>query len=261
MSGQPNRVIAAAEAARIWKRFGFQSPQEMVIEDLAMALGIVVMDGPLDSAAARLVRSGDNGLARISDAIKDPARRKFAIAHEIGHWQLHKKKTHLLACTNEDMLASYRSSPLEVEASIFAAALLMPEELFVAETKNNRPNAATIKRLSTHFGCSLTATALRYVETSEDYCVFIISEKGKIRWWRASRSFGDHDLWIENKSAVPSDSSTSAIFRGQPRPDRPQRRSLHDWLGNLPEIDGDTVIEETIPLLEYGQVLTLLWLP
>src|SRR5688572_13375498 len=118
MGPKPNRIRAAAEALRLWKLYGLESPRDLILEDLAMARGILVMDGKLDSAAARLVRSGDSGIARISDRIREPGRRKFAIAHEIGHWELHKKQSHLLACTDEDMLARYGASPLEVEASI-----------------------------------------------------------------------------------------------------------------------------------------------
>src|SRR4051812_38312501 len=108
MSQRPNRILPAAEADRIWVLYGYTSPKELVLEDLAMALGIVVLDGRLDSALGRLVRSGDSGIARISQDIKEPGRRRFAIAHEIGHWLLHKKVAHLLACTEEDMLASYK---------------------------------------------------------------------------------------------------------------------------------------------------------
>src|SRR5688572_7280507 len=131
MTQRPNRILPTTEADRIWSLYGYASPKELVLEDLAMALGIVVIDGPLDSALGRLVRSGDTGIARISESIKEPGRRRFAIAHEIGHWLLHKKVSQLIACTEEDMLASYKSSPYEAEASIFAGSLLLPEKLFI----------------------------------------------------------------------------------------------------------------------------------
>jgi hypothetical protein len=33
------------------------------------------------------------------------------------------------------------------------------------------------------------------------------------------------------------------------------------WLGDLPNIHADTVIEQAIPLPTYNQVISLLWLP
>lgn len=261
MVQKPNRILAAAEASALWKLFGFQSPKDLVIEDLAMALGIVVMDGKLDSAAARLVRSGDSGIIRLSNSIREPGRRKFAIAHEIGHWELHKKQSHLLACTDADMLARYGASPLEVEASVFAGSLLMPEDLFVECAAGRRPTPAVINELADLFGTSLTATALRFVETSNDYYVFVLSEQNRIRWWRASDSFGEHELWIENRTNVPSNSAAAAFFRGETLPSKAQAIDLRAWLGDLPGIHSDTIYEQAFPLPRYGQVVSILWLP
>lgn len=261
MGVKPNRVLAAAEALGLWKLYGFTSPKELVLEDLAMARGILVMDGKLDSAAARLVRSGDTGIVRVSHSIREPGRRRFAIAHEIGHWELHKKQSQLLACTDEDMLARYGVSPLEAEASIFAGSLLMPEHLFVERVNGRRPTPALMNELCDYFGTTLTATALRYVETSSDYYVFVLSERNRIRWWRASDSFGEHELWIENKTTLPRNSAAARFFRGEVVPTMPQHVDFTAWLGDLPGIESDTIVEQAFPLHSYGQVISILWLP
>ena len=105
-----SKTLPLAEASRIWNLFGFKSPEEMVLEDLAMAMNIFVVDARLDSAAARLVRKGDYGLIRVSDQLRYSGQRRFAIAHEIDHFQLHKKLSQLFACTDEDIKAGYRTS-------------------------------------------------------------------------------------------------------------------------------------------------------
>jgi hypothetical protein len=261
MSIKPNSVIASAEAEGLWTLYGLKHPKELILEDIAMAQGVVVMDGPLDSATARLVRSGNVGIARISDRIREPGRRRFAISHELGHWLLHKKTAHLLACTDADMIASAKGAVLEVEASIFAGALLMPEFVFSAQAEGRLPTLHNIKALAEYFGTSLTATSLRYVETSKDYCVFVLSESGRIRWWRASESFGEHELWIDHRTNLPSTSPAAAFFRGEPVPEKPQHVDLHLWLGEQPHIHEDTVIEQAIPLPAYNQVITMIWLP
>lgn len=261
IKSRPNRILAAAEAARIWSLYGFASPTDLILENLAMAHGVLVIDGRLDSAIGRLVRTGDAGIIRISHSIREPGRRRFAIAHEIGHWFLHNKVSHLLACTDADMLATYNSSHLEIEASIFAGSLLMPENLFVARVSHRRPTTIVLNDLCNYFSTTLTATALRYVETSDDYYVFVISENNRIKWWRASKAFGERDLWIENKSILPQYSAAVSFFRGETVPDSPQRVDFCDWFGHIPDIDGDTVIEQAIPLPSYNQVLSMLWLP
>jgi len=261
MSQKPNKIIAAAEAEGLWSLYGLKSPEQLVLENIAMAQGIVVMDGPLDSAVARLVRSGDTGIVRISDRVREPGRRRFAIAHEIGHWRLHKQVTHLLACTDEDLVATALGNVLEVEASIFAGALLMPEFLFAERAAGQVPTSSTIKGLADYFGTSITSTALRFVETSNDYCIFVLSEKNRIRWWRASNSFGDHNLWMDSGTALPPGSAAACFFRGEEVPARPQHVDLRLWLGEMPFIQAYTIIEQAIPLPSYKQVISLLWLP
>ena len=256
-----SKTLPLAEASRIWNLYGFKAPEEMVLEDLAMAMNIFVVDAHLDSSAARLVRKGDYGLIRVSDQIRYSGQRRFAIAHEIGHFQLHKKVSQLLACTDADMQASYRSSLYEIEASIFAGALLMPAEVFRERVGRQLPRAKVIKDLAQQFDTSLTATALRYVETSKDYTVFIVSEHGKIRWWRASESFDNHDLWLETRNAVPKYSAAAKYFQDGRAPDGPREVDFNDWFGEMPGIYADYVFEQVIPLPQFNQVISIIWLP
>lgn len=261
MTPKASKTLPIAEASKLWTLYGFTSPKELILEDLAMAMNIFVVDARLDSAAARLVRKGDYGLIRVSDGLRLSGQRRFAIAHEIGHFVMHKKVSQLLACTDSDMRASYRSSPYEIEASIFAGALLMPRELFQSRIAMTVPTTDVIKVLANEFDTSLTATALRYVETTTDYCVFVVSENNKIRWWRASDSFGNHNLWLDSKNTLPRHSAAATFFRDGETPTEPIEVDLKDWLGEMNDIDSDYVIEQAIPLPEFNQVISLIWLP
>jgi Zn-dependent peptidase ImmA (M78 family) len=261
MTQKASKTLPLAEASRLWSLYGLTSPKELILEDLAMAMNIFVVDARLDSAAARLVRKGDFGLIRISDGLRLSGQRRFAIAHEIGHFVMHKKVSQLLACTDSDMRASYRSSAYEIEASIFAGALLMPRQLFQARMAKSVPTADVIKDLAREFDTSLTATALRYIETSKDYCVFVVSENNKIRWWRASDSFGNHNLWLDSRTTLPRHSAAAAFFRDGESPDEPIEVDVKDWFGELEDIDSDYAFEQAIPLPEFDQVISLIWLP
>lgn len=57
------------------------------------------------------------------------ARRRFTIAHELGHWvcQCLEGHTAPLYCRSEDIGVDPRARALEREANVFAAELLMPE--------------------------------------------------------------------------------------------------------------------------------------
>lgn len=85
---------------------------------------------------------------------KDPEnRRKFTIAHELGHWILHKDK---LESEPEKYAILYRiplgrpqDDPVEQEANWFAANLLVPEEMLAA-----RREGKTEEQLATEFHVS-----------------------------------------------------------------------------------------------------------
>jgi Zn-dependent peptidase ImmA (M78 family) len=257
---QANKIIAEAEARRIWSLYGYSSPEELVLEDLAFAMGVIVVEGPLDGAVARLVRKGDKGLIRVSEDVPEPGRKRFGLAHELGHWVLHKGQSQVLACTEDDLYASYKGSGLEIEANSFAAGLLMPEELFAARIADSRPSIETIKALGEEFGTSLTATAVRYVEVRNDYCAVVISEGGKIRWWRASKDMGDH-FWLDAGHPLSPKTLAAGVFRGDSAPRKPQLVDADAWLKEDTDLGQDEVYEQVLPLERYRQVISLLWLP
>ncbi|HKJ35917.1 MAG TPA: ImmA/IrrE family metallo-endopeptidase [Solirubrobacterales bacterium] len=73
------------------------------------------------------------------EAARWPARRRFTIGHELGHWVLHRDEQASLFCRHggvdpqEDSAEEERERPplarIEQEANHFAAALLMPRPI------------------------------------------------------------------------------------------------------------------------------------
>lgn len=258
---KPSGALAATAAGKISSLYGYRTPADSSIEDLAMAMGILVVDARLDSSVARLVRKGKNGLVRVSDNVGSRARRKFAIAHEIGHFVMHEKVNQLLACTNDDLLVGYKSSPFEIEASIFAGALLMPKQSFREMAGGRAPKTRVISELSSQFETTLTSTAIRYVETSSDYCVFVVSEKGKIRWWRASKAFQKEDFWLDAGDPIPRQSAAAKCFRNGMNSTDVVEVNRSSWFPENHFINSSFVLEQAIPLPNYSQVISLIWLP
>ena len=88
-----------------------------------LALGVLVLEAPLVKADARLIRKGPRGLVRVKHDIPEPGRKRFAVAHELGHWLLHKEQSQVNSCTDQNMVIKYKASAPEVEANYFAAEL------------------------------------------------------------------------------------------------------------------------------------------
>ncbi len=88
----------------------------------------------------------------------DPYTRKaFTVAHELGHFILHKNKSRELFYRRQVISLDQEDSSDEKEANFFAASLLMPLDLikkYFSLTKN-------LKELSTVFGVSPSAVHWR----------------------------------------------------------------------------------------------------
>jgi predicted transcriptional regulator len=65
------------------------------------------------------------------NAAEPAPRRRFTLAHELGHWvcQVQEGRTAPLYCRAADVTPEPAAKALEREANVFAAELLMPEEL------------------------------------------------------------------------------------------------------------------------------------
>jgi len=254
------KTIAQGEGRRLWHLYGFLEPQDLILEDLAFARGVLVTEGPLDNMEARLVKRGDTGLIRVKQDIYNVGQKRFAIAHELGHWELHKNESQFFACTSDDMAVSYKTSIQEGEANMFAAGLLMPDELFLSRSQNKEFSFKTISELTEYFITSLTATAIRYVELSNDYCAIVCSEAGKIRWWRGSNDF-ENRFWLSPRAKLSPSTIANNLFSKNCKSEEPQEVDIEAWSDKGACHDSNTFIEESKYFERRNQVITFLKLP
>lgn len=257
---KPSKVIPVTKASHLWKLYGFESPNELELEVLALVLGVVVVEAPLECADARLIRQGNRGLVRLNSAITEPGRKRFALAHELGHWVLHSDTTQVAACTDRNIWQQYKGSPTEIEANYFAAELLMPEHLVESRLKRERPSFRLFSELAKTFNTSLTAMAMRCVELANDYWAVVVCEGGKIRWWRGSEDFCEH-FWIEPGTLVGRDAIASRVLQGKAKAGVPYEVDSESWVEFRTNMRQEVMKEEVCVLQEYNQVLSLLYLP
>lgn len=105
------------------------------IDVIAMQLGVPVQ--ATHSTWSGAVKS-DADRARIWVRATDPrVRRRFTIAHELGHLLLHPEG-------QEFRDETFSGNPRETEANRFAAQLLMPDWMLEPLLKNSRTDAAEL---------------------------------------------------------------------------------------------------------------------
>ena len=256
-----SRAMAIGDAERLWSLYGFYEPNDLVLEDLAWARGVLVTDGPLDRMEAWLVRKGSRGLIRVKQGIPEPGRRRFAVAHELGHWELHKAISQVFACTADDMIASYKASVAEGEANYFAAGLLMPGGLFSRRSDSRLLSVEVISGLAAYFGTSFTATAIRYVDLSAEPCAVVVSSEGRIRWWQGSQEFKQR-FWLDARSKLPAGTVAGSVFAGGRRPTGSEKVEIAAWSEKGTDDDEEGIFVEECLFVEcYNQIISLLRMP
>lgn len=122
-------MAVSTVAERILQSLGITDPQEIDLEAIAWTRGAVVNYRPLDGCEARII--GTSRKAVISVNSRSPERRRrFSLAHELGHWHHHRGR--ILFCGKDD-IGNFANGALNPErhADAFASDLILPNYLLV----------------------------------------------------------------------------------------------------------------------------------
>jgi Zn-dependent peptidase ImmA (M78 family) len=136
--------VAYSAADAVLEKFGpVNAP--VPVEKIAKSLGIQVRFSPLDDELSGMIFI-KNGTPIVGiNAIHHPNRQRFTLAHEIGHFELHRdmltSEVHVdksFPILMRDPKSASGSERHEIQANQFAAALLMPKKLLVPALDNRK---------------------------------------------------------------------------------------------------------------------------
>jgi Zn-dependent peptidase ImmA (M78 family) len=247
---------AEGRADQLISELEISDVSEIDIEAIAMTQRALVIDGGLVGAEARLSRSPKLNFIRVNDAIREPGRRRFAIAHELGHLLLQKSSQFAL-CEDKDLLPFYTNSPDELEASAFAAALLMPAKMFEPLCQSARPSLKYVGEMADRFQVTLTAASSRYIQFCPHRCCLVVSKDGKIRYHRKTKDFG---YFITPRQDLSSATYAADFFKGELLAEHMREVEATAWLEGERIDSSKSIQEESIAMPSYRSVLTLLWI-
>jgi hypothetical protein len=148
---------------------------------------------------------------------RNAGRVNFSLAHELGHFYLPEHRKRLRARKMHNSQSDYCSKdPAEKEADRFAANLLMPEELFIADVHHHYRGYCTLKNIrdmAERLGTSVTSTAIRYCDCGIDATMVIISRDGIVDWSWASEDMKRLTMyWAPAGMPIPEDSKTADLY-------------------------------------------------
>lgn len=147
-------------------------------------------------------------------------RRAFTVAHEFGHYVLHRRLVEEderfeggIYC-DENSVDRRAGEGIEKEADQFAAALLMPFHDFRKQIPaKEQPSLERLGVVAQRYGVSLTAATLRWLEYTESRSMLILSNEGFALWAKSSQSALKSGLYIRTKKDMFELPQLSATVR------------------------------------------------
>ncbi len=133
----------------------------------------------------------------------------------------------------------------------------MPQFIYQRLVDYREPGWNQIKELSELSQTTLTSTAIRFIDLTEEACCLIVSEAGKIAWFRKPDEFRPY-VQMENRLLSP-DTVAYTVFGGSEPPDHFENVKADNWLSGRGVKTYTEILEWSLPLNSYGQVLTLLY--
>jgi len=253
---------ACAEALRLLEESCVKRPDEIDLERIAAANRAEIVYEDIDGATASVMRLGDLARIRISIRIEDLGWRRFTIAHELGHLRL----GHVVLDADPQETVERICKPLdkartvpEREASVFASEVLMPEPMVRPHCVVPHVTLTPARTIAEEFTTSVLASAMRFVELTDECCALAYSSLGRVRWLKPSATFPE---WIPSGRRLDPRSAAFDYHECGVIDGAPQVLTADAWLPR-DRIDGSNVqlIEHSAIIAPLGVVFSMLWIP
>lgn len=189
-------------------------PLPVPIEDLCARLDITrIEELKTDGFEGGLVTDADRSEGIVLVRTGFAARRRFTIAHELGHFlmPLHvPDQPGRFLCKSSDLLRltakeGDRRQRMEVEANRFASLLLMPPPMLRQAMRGFRePDLQHVPALARQFGVSKEAMARAYAQHHGEPIAIVVTHAGTVL--RCYRNLAFPFITCANGSAVPAGS-------------------------------------------------------
>jgi uncharacterized protein DUF955 len=227
---------------------------------IASTLGLKVKEEDLEGCDGVLVRAKGvpRGIIAVKRSVRSEARKRFTVAHEIGHYVLPGHDDGGSICRPADIEGwTHKSNIKEREADDFAAELLIPTAVVRVHLARRTPSLSVIETVANECAASLSASAWKYCDLTSEQCAIVWSEAGKVSWSRRSPEF---PFFIANGRPLSLATYAYNCLMGETVPTKPEPVSADAWIESY-NLRLDAVIhEESRSLPSYDSVLTLLWI-
>lgn len=241
--------IEDKEATRLLRGLGMTTPERIDLQVVAQELGAVLRFRPLDNCAAFIIGHQKRAVI-VVDERSTMERRRFSIAHEIGHWIFDRSEgASLLSCSFDDRGEFGVPAKHETRANRFAENLLMPTFLFGPASVGRPITFETVADLAEKFRASRTSVAIRLIKRSARPAILVYSN-ARNRGWSVS---APNTSCSATKAAANIGTVAYDLMLGRRRAMGPIQVNARCWFD-----DGDGKVWEQSIEIGRGHALTIL---
>ncbi len=252
-------------AESVLDRLGISSPDDLLLlKEIVYARGAILRELQLEGAEACLLIGPGRPIITVSSSSSiSHHRRRFSIAHELGHLEMHRGTGLLINCTKRDIQdkADNTNIDTEQEANQFASAFLLPSRFVEQPFLENEPSFDIISEWATKLDTSLTATAFRFARFTPEPMAIVYSVRGIIQYFQPSAEFLELGVFPDVKNSVGRNTEAGKLFQGVATNNHWHEVKASVWFReNKAAFDRTDLIKEwSISMPSYEAVLTLLW--
>mgnify|MGYP003806298201 CR=1 FL=1 len=252
--------IGSIAANKMLQECGLDSVLDLPLEMLVAGRGAILRYSELKGSDGRIV-FGNAGKAviTINSNIEYEGKRRFTIAHELGHFEMHKNiETH----NDSDLtLNNFRNGDTETEANQFASELLMPEHVFVSECTKKRFSPKLLRDLAEKFNSSITSVAFRYLEIGTHPIYIFCSHANIVKYWKRTDGYY---LRVKDitKLTVPEESVAAEFYKDgriYSKEESAQQIFRSTWFESGKYDKDDVFWEYCIVMSKYNTVFSIVW--
>lgn len=152
-----------------------------------------------------------------NDRIENSGRKNFTLAHEFGHYLLHRTiRPEGLECSSRSMLDwDSEHGQIEAEANTFASYFLMPLDDFRAQIKGEKPSMDLMCHLADRYEVSLSAAILKWLDICEKRAMIVFGRDGYIDWAWSSKELLSSGIFYRSRSGPPIELPTMSLAARQ----------------------------------------------
>lgn len=249
-------------AQRMMSDCGIDDPTDIPLDLIVFGRGATLVEKPMNSADGRIVFGKSRAIITINSNISYHGKHRFVIAHELGHYEMHRDLIKIHSDTDET-LEFFKKGHQETEANEFASELLMPEKLFRAECSGKKFSPDLLRSLAARFQTSITSTAYKYFELGDQPICLFYSKNNIVSYWKRPNDY-PHFIKDRTRLTPPSDSVASEFFtNGKIYPKSQSKQQV--WKSTWFELSSDEddmdykFYEYCIVTPRYNTVLSLVW--